>query len=71
MNAESAVEITAAIADFFEWLCVRPFLHSNDSSVTLNVKDDARVRQKTVSAYGHQYLASDSSTMQLLQAFYG
>ena len=49
MNAESAVEERqAAVADSFELqstqqLCGRPILHSNDSTVVLNVKDDARV----------------------------
>ena len=48
MNAESAVERTVAVADFFELkstqrLCGRPFLHSDDSTVVMNVKDDARV----------------------------
>ena len=45
MNAESAVERAAG---FFELkstqqLCGQTFLHSNDSTVVLNVKDDARV----------------------------
>ena len=36
------------------------FLHNDDSTVVLNVKDDARVGQKTASASVHRYLASDS-----------
>ena len=48
MNANSAVERAAAIAGFFELkstqgLCGWPFLHSDDKTVVLNVKDDARV----------------------------
>ena len=31
-----------------------PFLHSDDSTVVLNVKDDARVGQKTALACGHR-----------------
>ena len=46
--AESAVERTAAVANFFklkstQQLCGQPFLHSDDSTVVMNVKDDARV----------------------------
>ena len=64
MNAESAVERTAATAGFFKLkstqrLCGRSFLHSDDSTVVMNVKDDARVGQKTVSDRGHRCLASD------------
>ena len=64
LNAESAVERTAAVADFFELkstqqLCVRPFLHSDDSIVVLNVKDDTRVGQKTTSTRSHRCLVSD------------
>ena len=38
----------AAVAGFFELkstqgLCGRPILHSDDSTVVMNVKDDARV----------------------------
>ena len=48
LNAESAVERQAAVADSFklqstQGLCGRPILHSDDSTVILNVKDDARV----------------------------
>ena len=66
MNAESAVERIAAIADFFKLkstqrLCGRHFLHSDDSTVAMNVKDDARVGQKMASDHDHQCLiASDS-----------
>ena len=65
LNAQSAVERTAAVADFFELKstqrqCGQPFLHSDDSTLVLSVKDDARVGQKTASARGHRCLASDS-----------
>ena len=66
VNAKSAVERTAAVADFFrlkstQRLCGRPFLHSNDSTVVMNVKDDTRVGQKTASDRDHRCLrVSDS-----------
>ena len=55
----------AAVAGFFELkstqgLCGRPILHSDDSTVVMNVKDDARVGQKTASDRDHRCLASDS-----------
>ena len=50
-------------------LCGRPFLHSDDSILVLNVKDDARVGQKTALARGHRCLASDSIDNGLLQWF--
>ena len=65
---------SAAVADFFELkstqqLCGQPFLHSDDSTLVVNVKDDARVGQKTASACGHRCPASDSSGNGLLQWF--
>ena len=73
LNAESAVE-TAAIAGFFKLKstqrqCGRTFLHSNNSTVVLNVKDDARFGQKTVSAHDYQCLVSNSIDNALLQWF--
>ena len=64
LNANSAVERATAIAGFFELkstqrLCGWPFLHSDDRTVVLNVKDDARVGQKMASARGHRCLALD------------
>ena len=74
LNAKTAVDRTAAVADFFklkstQWLCVRPFLHSDDSIVVLNVKDDARVGQKTASTRSHRCLASDLIENPLLRWF--
>ena len=74
MNAESAVERIAAVADFFKLkstqrLCGWPFLQSDECTVVLNVKDDARVGQKTASAHSHRYLVSDSINNTLLQWF--
>ena len=75
VNAESAVERTAAVADFrfklksTQRLCGRPFLHSDDSTVVMNVKDDARVGQKTASDRDHRCLASDSIDNVLLRWF--
>ena len=69
-------ERTAAVAGFFELkstqrLCGWPFLHSDDSTVILNVKDDARVGQKAALAHaGHRCLAaSDSIDNALLRWF--
>ena len=50
-----------------QWPCGWLFLHSDDITVILNVKDDARVGQKTASARSHQYLASDSIDKALQQ----
>ena len=71
VNAKSAVERTAG---FFKLkstqrLCDRPFLHSDDSTVVMNVKDDARVGQKTASDRDHRCLASDSIDNVLLRWF--
>ena len=73
---DAVSERTAAVAGFFELkstqrLCGWPFLHSDDSTVILNVKDDARVGQKAASARaGHQCLAaSDSIDNALLRWF--
>ena len=62
LNADSAVERAAG---FFELkstqqLCGQTILHSDDSTVVLNVKDDVRTGQKTESASSHRYPASDS-----------
>ena len=72
VNAESAVKRTAAVAGFFklnstQQLCGRPFLHSDNSTVVMNVKDDARVEQKTASDRSHQCLTSDSIDTALLR----
>ena len=53
VNVESAVKRTAIVAGFFELkstqqLCDRSFLHSEDSTVVVNVKDDARKRRRIV-----------------------
>ena len=71
MNAESAVERAAAIADFFkskstQQLCGWPFLHSDDGTVVLNIKDDVQVGQKMALARGHCYLVLDSIDKALL-----
>ena len=71
MNAQSAIERAAG---FFELkstqqLCGQTFLHSDDSTVVLNVKDDVRVGQKTASASSHRYLALDSINNALLRWF--
>ncbi len=49
-------------ADFLSWNrhSDQPFLHSDNGTVVLNVKDDARFGQKMVSDRSHRYLASDS-----------
>ena len=65
MNAESAVERQAAVADSFKLkltqrLCGQPILHCDNSTVVLSVKDDARVGQKTASAHGHRRLELNS-----------
>ena len=75
VNAESAVERSAAVADFFELkstrrLCGRPFLHNDDSTIVMNVEDDARVGQKTASDRGHRCLASDSIDNALLRRWF-
>ena len=46
-----------------------PSIHTDNSTVVLNVNDDARVGKEMVSARGHQYLASDSVNNALLQWF--
>ena len=73
---DAVSERTAAVAGFFELkstqrLCGRPFLHSDDSTVILNVKDDARAGQKAALARaGHRCLAvSDSINNALLRWF--
>ena len=71
VNPKPAVERTAAVADFFmlnstQRLCGRPFLHSDNSTVVINVKDDAKVGQKMASDCGHRCLASDSIDNTLL-----
>ena len=45
------------------------FLHNDDSTVVLNVKDGARVGQETASASVHQYLASDLIDNAMLRWF--
>ena len=69
MNADSAVERAAG---FFELkstqqLCGQTILHSDDSTVVLNVKDDVRTGQKMESASGHRYPVSDSIDNALLR----
>ena len=73
---DAVSERTAAVAGFFELkstqrLCGRPFLHSDDSTMILNVKDDARVGQKAALArVGHRCLAVlDSIDNALLRWF--
>ena len=60
MDTQQLKEQQLQLASSSYRLCDRSFLHSEDSTVVLNVKDDARVRQKSASARGHRCLASDS-----------
>ena len=71
MPSQQLKEQQLSVADFFKLkstqrLCGRPFLHSDNSTLVLSVKDDARVGQKTVLARSHRCLASDSINNSLL-----
>ena len=71
LNAESAVERASG---FFELkstqqLCSQTFLHSDNSTVVLNAKDDVRVGQKTASVSSHRYPVSNSIDSALLRWF--
>ena len=70
LNAKSAVERGAGffkLSHEIDTVTVwSDFLHNDDSTVVLNVKDNARVGQKTASASVHRYPASDSIDNALL-----
>ena len=60
INSLSLWRYSLFCAAHWRLLCGRPFPHSDDSTVVMNVKDDARVGQKT---------ASDSIDSALLRWF--
>ena len=71
LNADSAVERAAGFFEFksTQQLCGQTILHSDDRTVVLNIKDDARTGHKMESASSHRYPASDLIDNVLLQWF--
>ena len=55
LNAKSAVERVAGFVELklIQQLCGQTFVHSDDSTVVLNFKDDVGTGQKMVSASSH------------------